>query len=84
MNPLISNPVGGSMSAMSLPHIRVIPVGLGPTILVRTLGLQLRTHYAGVMAEGLPDAIAALAQRIAAKDAPDPGEPHGSRPGSSA
>ncbi|HEY8383008.1 MAG TPA: hypothetical protein VIL09_12750 [Microvirga sp.] len=72
------------MPAMSLPHIRVIPVGLGPTILVRTLGLQLRAHYAGVMAEGLPEPIAALARRIVQKGASDPDEPPGVVPEASA
>jgi Anti-sigma factor NepR len=47
-----------------LPNIRVIAVPIAPAVILGTIGLQLRTHYAELLNQPVPERLDEIAQQL--------------------
>ena len=52
------------VDAARLPNIRVIAVPIAPAVILGTIGLQLRAHYAELLNQPVPERLDEIAQQL--------------------
>jgi hypothetical protein len=52
------------VDAARLPNVRVIAVPIAPVVILGIIGTQLRTHYADLLSEPVPEDLDEIVQRL--------------------